>query len=109
MTGKRGTNQKALKESYRLAYAELSRLVEEADPIGLVAGGAPADEYGPEVSTILAGIRECASVESVQQMVHAVFVRWFGEDIAGHVSNYSDLSKNIWAWKTRASEPQEHP
>ena len=61
MSGKRTTNQKALRESYRLAFSELSRLIEEADPIGLAAAGAPDDEYGPQVSTILAGIRESES------------------------------------------------
>jgi len=108
MSGKRTTNQKASRESYQLAYSELSQLIREADPIALIAAGAPADEYGPEVSTILARLRETRSVDDVQRMVHEVFVRWFGADIAGSITDYSDLSKNIWAWRTRASEPKEH-
>ena len=46
-------NKRALKEKYKSAYLELSRLVEEADPIQLIGAGAPTDEYGPEVASIL--------------------------------------------------------
>lgn len=106
MNGKRMTNRKALKESYQLVYSELSQLIREADPIHLIEAGAPDDEYGPEVSTILAGLREARSVEDVQRIVHEVFVRWFGADIAGPVTDYSNLSTNIWAWRTRSSAPK---
>jgi hypothetical protein len=33
---------------------ELIRILAEADPVGLIAGGAPADEYAGEADAILA-------------------------------------------------------
>src|SRR5215510_15311929 len=99
-------NKRGLKEKYRSAYLELSRLVEEADPVQLIAASAPTDEYGPEVASILSRLHETRSVEDVQRMVHEVFVRWFGPDIAGQESDYTVLSKSIWAWSTQPSVPQ---
>ncbi len=37
-----------------LTLDELVAILAEADPVGLVAGGAPADEYAPEAKEILA-------------------------------------------------------
>jgi hypothetical protein len=54
-------NKRALKEKYRSTYLELSRPVEEADPIQLIAAGAPTDEYGPEVASILSRLHETRS------------------------------------------------
>jgi catechol 2,3-dioxygenase-like lactoylglutathione lyase family enzyme len=86
MSGKRATDQKTLKESYRLAYSELSRLIEEADPIGLVAAGAPTDEYGPEVAEILARLREMG--ELVRKLRAAGVEVAEGEPLAGYSHVY---------------------
>jgi hypothetical protein len=38
---------------YQALAAAVERAINEADPIGLLETGAPADEYGPEIGTIL--------------------------------------------------------
>jgi len=38
---------------YQALAAAVERAINEADPIGLLEAGAPADEYGPEIGTIL--------------------------------------------------------
>ena len=45
--------RQSLKAAYDSLYSEVSRLLREADPIGLITMGTPDDEYDPEVSTIL--------------------------------------------------------
>ena len=38
---------------YDALRAEVSRAIDDADPIGLLATGCPADEYSPEIGTIV--------------------------------------------------------
>ncbi len=88
-----------MKATYGSLYTEVSRLVREADPIRLIAIGAPGDEYDPEVSTILPRLREAKSPDVVQRIVHEEFVHWFGSEMAGPATHYTDVTKDIWeAW-----------
>lgn len=74
----------------------------EADPIGLIAIGAPDDEYDPEVRTILPRLGEANSAGDVQRIVHEEFVRWFSVEVTGPEARYAAVSKEIWqAWKRR--------
>ena len=86
----------SLKAAWGNIYTEVSRLVREADPIRLIAIGAPDDEYDPEVSTILPKLREANSANDVQRIVHEEFVRWFGAEIAGPARHYAGVSEDIW-------------
>jgi hypothetical protein len=71
----------------------------EADPIRLIAIGAPEDEYDVEVRTILPRLREAKSADDVQRIVHEEFVHWFNAEIAGSAARYADVSKKLWeAW-----------
>jgi hypothetical protein len=75
---------------------DVSRLLREADPIGLIAIGAPDDEYDPEVSTILPRLCDANSAVDVRRIVHEEFVQWFGTDIAGPITDYADVAERIW-------------
>ena len=44
-----------MKTRYQALVAAVERAINDADPIGLLRGGAPADEYGPEIGTIVPG------------------------------------------------------
>jgi hypothetical protein len=46
-------NRIDLLKMYRDLVAAVERAINEADPIGLLAGGAPSDEYAPEIGTII--------------------------------------------------------
>lgn len=85
---------KAASTALREAVAQALR---ETDPIGLIQGGAPRDEYDPEVGTILPKLRTAASVDDVQRIVHAEFVKWFGEETAGSLESYERAAQSIWA------------
>lgn len=51
--------------------------VDREDPEGLLASGAPADEYDPEVDDLAALVRGGAVTA---QQVRAIWERWFGPD-----------------------------
>ena len=80
MTEGRRKRRQSLKAAYGSLYSDVSRLLREADPIDLIAIGAPDDEYDPEVSTILPRLREANAAADVQRIVHEEFVQWFGAD-----------------------------
>ena len=96
MSEGRRKRQASLEAAYGALYTEVSRLMREADPIRLIAIGAPADEYDVEVRAILPRLREAKSSDDVQRIVHEEFVHWFSAEIAGPAAGYADVSKKIW-------------
>jgi hypothetical protein len=64
-------------QKYDDAYAAIRVLVNEADPIGLIEGGAPEDEYDLEVNDLVRLVLRADPFE--QKDVDAVWVRWFGD------------------------------
>jgi hypothetical protein len=74
----------------------LSEALRKADPVGLIQGGAPIDEYDPEVGTILPRLRTAMSSGDVRTILHEEFVRWFGAEVAGSAELYDEAAKNIW-------------
>ena len=45
------------KRQFAALREAVSRALRDADPIGLIEGGAPVDEYDPEVGTVLPRLR----------------------------------------------------
>jgi hypothetical protein len=104
----RADRQKSLKDAYGELYVKVSRLVHEADPIGLIAIGTPMDEYDVEVGTILPRLREATSARDVQRIVHEEFVHWFSAEIAGLPKVYATVSEEIWkTWQESAARPNK--
>lgn len=79
-----------------------------ADPMQLIAIGAPDDEYDPEISTILPRLKEAKSSLDVMRIVHEEFVHWFGDDMAGALSVYEAMSIEIWeAWRRHCRQSRD--
>jgi hypothetical protein len=89
---------KNLHRAYKRDYARLvgvvSTAIDRADPIGLLAMGCPADEYAPEVGTIIPRLNAADSAEDVQTILYEEFVRWFGE--AGPRELYKNAADEVW-------------
>lgn len=69
-----------MRSAYFLA---VRAVVNNEDPVGLIAMGAPDDEYEPEIEDLIKW-REPATPEAVGE----VFLRWFGSG-AGDLTNES--------------------
>jgi hypothetical protein len=41
-------------------------------------------------------LKDARTVDDVRAVVHAEFVRWFGEDTAGPAERYHSLAEEIW-------------
>ena len=84
------------KASYRSLVAAIERAINDADPIGLLGGGAPADEYSSEIGTIVPRVANVQSVDEITSVLHEEFVRWFGKETAGPRQAYEAAARHIW-------------
>lgn len=85
-----------MKARYQDIVVAIERAIDDADPIGLLEGGAPADEYGPEIGTIVPRVTSAQSVEEVTTILHEEFQRRFGDDTAGSRDAYEAPAREIW-------------
>jgi hypothetical protein len=74
------------------------RAINAADPIALLAMGAPEDDYDPEIRTILPRLPNAASATDVRTILHEEFAAWFDPDIAGGPERYDRAAEEIWAF-----------
>jgi hypothetical protein len=74
---------------------EVLDLLIDADPIGLIAQGAPRDEYLPEARTIAARSTTARTCAELLTIIHDEFIYWFG-DQAGLTEHYRLLAATLW-------------
>ena len=91
-----GRDRRELKTRYGEAYVRLSAILFSEDPIG-INFEENADEYEPEVGTILPRLQGCRDPQDVQRIVHEEFVRWFDPSTAGQADRYRRIAERIWA------------
>lgn len=88
----------AAREAVRGRYPDLFVAIRELmfrhDPIG-INFGFNADEYDPEVGTVLSRLSSCVSVDNVEIVLKEEFSHWFGADIASR-AKYAALADDIW-------------
>ena len=82
---------------YHTLVAAVERAINDTDPIGLLEGGAPLDEYSPELGMILPRVVNAQSVDEVTVVLHEEFLRWFGDDTAGPRQGYEAPAGQIRA------------
>jgi hypothetical protein len=61
------------RHQYDLAFALVREAVAQWDPLGLIGGGAPADEWDAEVARLLPRLERARSPEEAGAAVTAVF------------------------------------
>ncbi|MCB1214248.1 MAG: hypothetical protein KDK66_02105 [Deltaproteobacteria bacterium] len=70
------------------------------DPIGIYfPEDHNEDEYDLEINVILPRLSECKTVVEIQEVLWEVFVKFFGEDVAGSKERYARLAEKINAFR----------
>jgi hypothetical protein len=96
-----------LKREHQALFEEVSALFFRFDPVGLNFE-TNADEYDPEVGTILPRLRECRSPDDAQRVVHEEFTRWFTAETAGSAERYQAVSVALWGlWQRHHSRGRD--
>jgi hypothetical protein len=85
---------------HKIIFEEVQKIVNEHDPIGLVSGGAPKDEYHTEVGKIVALLRNESRVGSLTKKIEDIFLESF-EDTEHSKSIYPILSEKLIELKKR--------
>ena len=75
-----GSDHKALKHLYLEAISVATAVINDWDPRGLIAGGAPKDEFEGEVSRIVAKAQEAHTPELLATIIAEVFSSSFEPD-----------------------------
>ncbi len=91
-------------QRYDDAFAAVRAVVDELDPIALLAGGAPSDEYDPEVGDLVLLVLRRDHFD--EAAVDHVWRRWFGDDysLAGSEVGAS-LTTALQLLQRRFSQP----
>ncbi len=76
--------------------AAVSAAIAKADPVNLLALGAPGDEYETEVAAILPRLPLARDLDGVRTIVRDVFVQFFGGETAGGPERYEEAAAAIW-------------
>jgi hypothetical protein len=93
------------RREYRPLRNAVAAAIATADPINLLALGAPGDEYDQEVAVILPQLQAARNQDEVCTIVRDEFVRRFGDDVAGPPERYTLAAAAIW----RAVSETRHP
>jgi hypothetical protein len=67
------------REQYDQAVAICRNAIAQWDPLALLSGGAPADEYDLEVSSLVPKLRDARTASDVARVISKVFGDGFGE------------------------------
>ncbi|WP_078410766.1 DUF1871 family protein [Priestia abyssalis] len=61
-------------------FTLVKEVIDEWDPLNLLAIHCPDDEYDGEIGDIVKLLPNVKSVDELSLGIHKVFVKWFGED-----------------------------
>lgn len=92
-------NLRMVKSFYGERFFAVTELLALYDPLGLIALGAPSDEYDPEAKTIMVQLDDAESVEDLHNIIYTEFVRWFDKSIAGEKEKYHPIAIEIFRLK----------
>lgn len=93
------------KNEYKLKYKALiddvKTILNKYDPIGLIAQGAPQDEYESEANLIVAKLEYLNNYFTVLFMIYKLFVTRFDFVTAGTIFNYIKIAKEVNSLRKR--------
>jgi asparagine synthetase A len=78
----------------KLHYEIVKLEIDKWDPMRLLAGGAPSDEYEPEIKDIVNKIYTVNNEHELALLTKYVFEKWFGDEFL--YENCFIVAKNIW-------------
>ncbi len=70
------------------------------DPAQLIAIGAPADEYDPEIPGVLRAMLDTTDAQHLTQRIHAVFTHFFGAEMFPNPASLADLASDLDALRS---------
>ena len=88
---KQNLNNKA---DYNQALNAVKEVIHAWDPYGLLAGGAPSDEFDPEIAKLVTKVRTISTEEDAVRSIEEVFADFLGDD--GSKMEYKIIGKKLF-------------
>ncbi|MCC7363392.1 MAG: hypothetical protein IT303_03390 [Dehalococcoidia bacterium] len=99
MTRPTRAERQRLRDAYREYRMEVLAAISAVDPYGLIAGDAPADEFGIEADAVLSRIGSAGAVGDCAAVIAAVLSEWLGwEAVPGELE---PCGARVWAARER--------
>jgi len=76
-------------------FNELQKIINEADPVGLIYGEENKDEYNPEIKEIINKLDFNETEDKIIHSIHKIFIDYFDKDIVSDISPYKLIAKKI--------------
>lgn len=83
-----------------MAKNDIEAILVKHDPQGLIAIGAPLDEYESEAEMVfdaIANHNDLISVDRLMDILHSVFVLQFDSMMAGNRESYRAIAEEIYS------------
>lgn len=80
---------------YKEIKKKIGGVINRLDPINLISGGAPEDEYDGEVEKIIVLVQNNHDVDSLTEKIYSIFVESFGVEMAGDRGKYLEIAQKI--------------
>ena len=80
---------------YKIVFDGVSEIVNSHDPVGLIAGGAPLNEYHDSVNHIVELLRDSTNEGVLKSNIQAVFEEKFGSSLAMCNPNYTEMAADL--------------
>lgn len=86
---------------YKIIFKNVEKIINENDPIGLVHGGAPDDEYHTEIGKIVILLKNELNQKELAQKISDIFKNSFGEEIQTSDQLYFQIANNLLEMKNK--------
>jgi len=95
---RRRQERERLRREQPQLFADVTEILAQHDPVGLVAVGAPRDEYEAEAGTIIPRLDSAADARDVHRILVEEFDRWFGRDTPKmSAGDFAGVAEDVWA------------
>jgi len=74
-------------------FVEVKKVINAHDPVGLISGGAPEDEYDSEIIKVTRLLP--SDRKALAEGIHDIFVKSFDEQSAGGIERYELIAEKI--------------
>lgn len=81
--------------SYEMTYEKVKSVINKFDPIGLISGGAPEDEYDSQIKKIVSLIQKNAETDNLTEEIYNIFTQSFGKQSVGGKDLYLRIVEDL--------------
>jgi len=91
---------------YSKFWYDVLFVLNSADPVGLIGGGAPQDEYASECDMIISSLKACETSEDLSNSVLEIFKRQFG-GVEIDLNSCKEIGGKVWIlWQKKIKQEE---